>query len=233
MLFASTRLTLVRELGTERFRETIFATEAKELTAEGFRKHDDHSKLEAPLTEEEQSLGAVKKAEMEEGRGLSARSSHVTGGMTMPVEEEAMNALKALGSSDGGHNLVQLKLELPAEKITLAAADGVTPSTLAITISSSEPRYSFYRHTDASTSTTPIVFIYTCPSGSKVKERMVYSTSRNYVATQVAQEAGLVVEKKMEASDPEDISESAIEEEFKPKVEVKKTFDRPKRPGRR
>lgn len=42
MLFASTRLTLARELGTERFRETLFATTKVELTAEGFTKHDAH-----------------------------------------------------------------------------------------------------------------------------------------------------------------------------------------------
>jgi twinfilin-like protein len=45
MLFASTRLTLVRELGPERFRETLFATSKEELTAEGFKRHDQHEKL--------------------------------------------------------------------------------------------------------------------------------------------------------------------------------------------
>lgn len=39
--------------------------------------------------------------------------------------------------------------------------------------------------------------------------------------------------KKIEASDPEELSQESIEEEFKPKVEVKRAFDRPKRPGRR
>lgn len=42
MLFASTRNTLTRELGGEKFGESIFATEKKELTAEGFKKHDAH-----------------------------------------------------------------------------------------------------------------------------------------------------------------------------------------------
>lgn len=42
MLFASTRNTLLRELGTERFGESIFATMKEELTPEGFKKHDAH-----------------------------------------------------------------------------------------------------------------------------------------------------------------------------------------------
>lgn len=41
-LVASTRNTLLRELGTDRFAETIFATTMVELTAEGFKKHDSH-----------------------------------------------------------------------------------------------------------------------------------------------------------------------------------------------
>ena len=42
MLFASTRNTLLRELGTDRFDESIFATLKEELTAEGFERHDAH-----------------------------------------------------------------------------------------------------------------------------------------------------------------------------------------------
>jgi len=41
-LFASTRNTLLRELGTDRFNESIFATLESELTAEGFKRHDAH-----------------------------------------------------------------------------------------------------------------------------------------------------------------------------------------------
>lgn len=107
MLFASTRLTLVRELGIERFRETIFATTPQELTASGFEKHDAHTKLDAPLTEEERTLGEVKRKEQEEGLGLSARKSHVKSGVSFNVQPEAMEALKSL-AGEGDENLVQL-----------------------------------------------------------------------------------------------------------------------------
>lgn len=108
MLFASTRLTLVRELGIERFRETIFATTKEELTKEGFEKHDKHARLEAPLTEEEQSLGEVKRKEAEEGRGMAERKSHVATGISMPISEEALEALKSLGGDGDENILVQL-----------------------------------------------------------------------------------------------------------------------------
>lgn len=108
MLFASTRLTLVRELGREHFRETIFATTKDELSPEGFQRHDKHEKLEAPLTEEERSLEGVKRAEAEEGsRGTGTREIGMGQRMTMPVGEDALASLKELGS-DGGKNLVML-----------------------------------------------------------------------------------------------------------------------------
>jgi twinfilin len=62
---------------------------------------------------------------------------------------------------------------------------------------------------------------------------MIYASSRSWAVKIAETEAGLTAEKKLELSDPEDINESSIEEEFKPKVEIKKAFERPKRPGRK
>ena len=106
MLFASTRLTLVRELGTERFRESIFATTKQELTAEGWRKHDASGDLKAPLTEEERTLQSVKDAEAETSQGTTFRRAHISDHFSLPIAEDASQALKALRG--GGDNLVQL-----------------------------------------------------------------------------------------------------------------------------
>ena len=119
MLFASTRLTLVRELGAERFRETLFATTKEELTAEGWRKHDKHGELKAPLTEEEQTLQGVNEAEAEASMGTTSRSSHVSGSLSFPISDGARQALVALPS--GNDNLVQLvyhALHLPESDLT-------------------------------------------------------------------------------------------------------------------
>ena len=106
MLFASTRLTLVRELGIERFRETVFATTRQELTAEGWKKHEKHGELKAPLTEEEKTLQSIKEAEAEASRGTTSRSSHVSSGLSFPVSDAALRALRDL--KIGGDNLIQL-----------------------------------------------------------------------------------------------------------------------------
>ncbi|ESZ97217.1 hypothetical protein SBOR_2411 [Sclerotinia borealis F-4128] len=233
MLFASTRLTLVRELGIERFRETIFATMKEELSKEGFAKHDKHIKLAAPLTEEEQSLGEVKRKEAEEGRGMNERKSHVSSGVSMPVAADALEALKAL-SQDGTHNLVQIKINIAQETMELASKTQTSISDLNSTISGNEPRYSFYRYTHDhhGTTSSPILFIYTCPSGSKIKERMLYAASSRSAQQLAEGEAGLTIEKRLEAGSPEDISQDSIDSDLHPQIEVKKTFARPKRPGR-
>jgi twinfilin-like protein len=101
MLFASTRLTLTRELGSEHFRETIFTTTAAELSPAGFDKHDAHTRLDAPLTEEERTLGAVKRAEAEAGTGTGVREIHLSSTMNMPVNNDAIDALGKLGRGDG------------------------------------------------------------------------------------------------------------------------------------
>lgn len=105
MLFASTRLTLTRELGLEHFRETLFFTTPAEFTEAGFNKADAHAQLEAPLTEEERTLGEVKRAEQEAGAGTGTREIHLSKSLAMPVSEEAIAALKDM---QGGRAVVML-----------------------------------------------------------------------------------------------------------------------------
>lgn len=101
MLFASTRLTFVRELGTEHFRETIFTTDPEELTESGFKKHEAHNNLAAPLTEEEQTLGEVKRAEQAAGSGTGTREIHLSKNLNMPVDTNAIEAMKEIGQEGG------------------------------------------------------------------------------------------------------------------------------------
>ncbi|KAF2719465.1 actin monomer binding protein-like protein [Polychaeton citri CBS 116435] len=232
MLFASTRLTLVRELGIERFRETIFATEKEELTAEGWKKHVAHTDLQAPLTEEEQGLAGVKEAEAQESQGTGGRRGHVTSKMDVKTGDGVVEALQELMQEKG--TLVQLKYELPDETLLLdTSSKSVQPSDLATSIPSSEPRYSFYHHPTAGSADQPtILFIYTCPSGSKIKERMVYSTGKSWCRTVAERDAGVTVARSLEATEPSELIEE-LEREFADKKEESKGFARPKRPGRR
>ncbi|GAB7349800.1 hypothetical protein MBLNU459_g0513t2 [Dothideomycetes sp. NU459] len=229
MLFAATRLTLVRELGVERFRETIFATTAQELTPEGWERHERHTQLDAPLTEEEEGLKGIKEAEAREGGGTAARKSHVSSGIAMDIDAGALAALEGLKEAAEGE-LVMIKINIQNEELLLdSSAQGVQPADLSARISSSEPRYTFYRYP----AQDGVVFMYSCPSGSKIKERMLYAACRARLVSIAEKDAGLHIVKRLEASDPDEWSESVLASEFEQTKVETKGFARPKRPGRR
>jgi twinfilin-like protein len=120
--------------------------------------------------------------------------------------------------------------------LTFVSTSTVTPSAIAGAIDSSSPRFIFYRH-DAGP-TNPILFISTCPSASKIRERMLFAASRNVVIQYALKEAGITIAKRLEVSNPDEITEKLIEEEIgesgKEEVPVAKSgFARPKRPGKR
>jgi twinfilin-like protein len=264
MLFSSTRLSLVRELGSEHFRETIFATTAEDLTSAGFEKHDAHTALEAPLTEEERSLGEVRRAEQEAGMGTSTRELHLSKNMAMPVAEPAMAALRELGSG-AERSLVMLvsanrsayqyhlriisadmsaspssqKINPDSESVELVPNEA-TPSSipeLVQAISTTEPRFTFYRFTHSynGSETSPLLFLYTCPSNPStkaIKFRMMYPLMKRALLDIAEKEARLLPDKKFEVEEPIEITEEAVLAELHPRAEVKKGFARPKRPGR-
>jgi len=244
MLFASTRLTLTRELGTEHFRETIFATVPQELTPQGFEKHDAHTKLDAPLTEEERSLSEVKRAEQEAGQGTGVREIHLSKSLSMPVASDALLAMGELSSNGFGRGLIMLKINAETESIELVPSIPSPPSSisdLVQIISPTEPRFTFYKYTHSyeGVESSPVLFFYTCPAGSfaaagkgGIKNRMLYPLMKRAVLDVATNEAGMVIEKKFEVEEPSEITEEAVLAELHPKVEVKKAFSRPKRPGR-
>jgi twinfilin-like protein len=105
------------------------------------------------------------------------------------------------------------------------------------TISPTEPRFTFYRYTHShnGSETSPLLFFYTCPtnfSTKAIKFRMMYPLMKRAVLAAAEKEAGLQPEKKFEVEDASEITEQGVLEELHPKVEVKKAFNRPKRPGR-
>ncbi|TLD19658.1 hypothetical protein PspLS_09705 [Pyricularia sp. CBS 133598] len=240
MLFASTRLTLVRELGSEHFRDTVFANSAEELTPQGFKKQDAHSDMAAPLTEEERTLGAVKRAEQEAGAGTGVREIHLSKNLNMPIDNAALQALKELADENGSRSLVMMKINPETETVENVATSA-TPSTiseLVSEISATEPRFTFYRYTHQHGGETqrPVLFFYTCPTSTTgrvaIKFRMLYPLMKRAVLTAAEKETGVVAEKKFEVEETSEITEESVLSELHPQVEQKKAFSRPKRPGR-
>lgn len=86
------------------------------------------------------------------------------------------------------------------ETIELVGSTDTDADGLAMAISSTEPRYSFFRYShqgESGTEQSPVVFIYTCPSGSKIKERMVYASTKQSFLAAMTSEIGIQIAKKV------------------------------------
>ena len=70
---------------------------------------------------------------------------------------------------------------------------------MSTTISAEHPRYSFFRyqHDFEGRPEAPVLFFYTCPSESKIKERMLYATAKGVLVQTAETEAGVTVAKKV------------------------------------
>ena len=85
------------------------------------------------------------------------------------------------------------------ETIELVESSSTGADGLASAISNTEPRYSFFRysHQAEGSEQSTIVFIYTCPSGSKIKERMVYASTKQGFLAAMGSDMGIEIAKKV------------------------------------
>ncbi|KAI1330352.1 actin depolymerizing protein [Xylariaceae sp. FL0255] len=238
MMYASTRIHLVRELGKEHFRDTLLFTEVEELTPAGFERQKAHESLAAPLTEEERSLGEVKRLEAEASTGTGTRQIHMSNHFGMPVRDDAVQALQQLGQGEG-RTLVMLKINSDDEAIDLVS-DSSNPTSLpeaVAAISTTEPRFTFFRYRPSHPQADKdyVLFFYTNPSttGTKaIKSRMLYPLQKRAVLNLAESECKCAPDKKFEIEDPNEITEDSVLSDLFPKIETKTAFRRPKRPGR-
>ena len=91
------------------------------------------------------------------------------------------------------------RVDTKSESIELVGRSHIDASGLAISISDTEPRYSLFRYSHASggLEESPLLFIYTCPSGLKVRERMLYASSKAGFLAALSKDMGLEVMKKV------------------------------------
>lgn len=88
-------------------------------------------------------------------------------------------------------------IDVPNETFRLVSTTTVSAAELGNSIAPDAPRYSFYRHDAAPDGSRPILFIYTCPPTSKVKERMVYAASRGFALHLAEKEASIEIHKRV------------------------------------
>ncbi len=110
MLYAATRTTLTKSLGSAHFTDNIFATSKDDISSEAYAKHKRHIAAPPPMSAREKEMEAVKAAEREAGgriyEGSRARQSHVGQGVGLNWTDEAVEAIKELGASEDSRLVV-------------------------------------------------------------------------------------------------------------------------------
>ncbi|KAI9101339.1 hypothetical protein DFS34DRAFT_614047 [Phlyctochytrium arcticum] len=233
MLYASSKATLLKELGDARFVDTLYGTLPEELNLNGYRKYITHKEAAAPLTEREQEAQAVRKAESSAEISISSRRSHAQG-VSFPFSEPTKQALSDLKS--GEVNAVILRVDVKEEVIELDQAANIKVENVVALITPDVPRFVFItvKSDDGSSNT---MFVYICPPTSNVKERMLYSASRANVVGYVTEELALPVQKKYEVDSAKEIDIATFADDLPQKGDTssplpRPAFARPARPGR-
>ena len=107
MIYASTRSSFIKSLGSAPFKDTLFATSKDDLSRAAYAKHRASLAAPKPMTAREKEIDEIRQAESRSAtyEGSRARISHsqeVGLGWTSEVEE----AIKSLGSGEGSQLVV-------------------------------------------------------------------------------------------------------------------------------
>ncbi|KAH7107563.1 actin depolymerizing protein [Auriculariales sp. MPI-PUGE-AT-0066] len=245
MLYASTRAALTKALGA--FSDSLFATSKSDLTPDAYEGHRRHVAAASPMSAREAEMAALRAAERAAGddipRGMSARSAHVDSSHGIAWDSSIEEVVKDLGAASTSKLLI-LSIDVAAEKLVLISYVDATVDGIASKIPASDPSYALFswHHSPSGEKRRDVVFIYSCPSSSPVKSRMLYSTSIGVLINQI-KALGVPVAKRIETSDRNDLDAASILSHLgleapssgasTPAAQENRAFARPKGPGRK
>ncbi|KIJ63252.1 hypothetical protein HYDPIDRAFT_113217 [Hydnomerulius pinastri MD-312] len=256
MLYASTRNSLTKSLGSTVFTDSIFATSKADVTPEGYAAHKRHQAAPKPLSAREQEMADIKAAEREAGtkyEGSRVRQNHLgQSEVGYKWHQDAEDAVKELSTGEG-NRLVVLQINASEEMVLKEKTTVEDVNALSSSIPISEPSFSIFAWANSySTTGRDIVFIYSCPSTSPIKSRMVYSSGALFIFRSVKALLGdestfVLASRKIETTDPKELNEAYLKEELNFGEGIgnggdnnagtdgapKPAFARPKGPGRR
>jgi len=227
MMYSSSKGTLKQQLGANNFVDSIHGTIPDDFSLKGYKQHVATQNMDAPLTESEILRKEQKSAHTDFNMG-----TQYVHGVSFPVTDAAMDKLQKL--KNGSITYVQLKIDEKAEKIDLGTSTNINIGEIGSQFPDAEARFHFfaYKHEFEGQRLTSVIFIYSCSNGTPVKQRMLYSTTKA-AATDAATSIGIEIAKKLEVNSAEELTEQAIYDEIHPpKVEEKKAFAKPTKPGK-
>lgn len=257
MLYASTKNTLLTSLGSYKFpKNKLFAwTDLDELTFDNYEKSIQDSTKSGPLSQDErllnqlntmQSLSIAGSQTSLDSHGFKKElpSMHHNNDILGDVDPELTKELEGLVSL--GDSLKLIIFNIKNEVVTLTSSQtGVVLDSLISKLGDrgvANPQFAVYNYANQK-----FAFIYSCPSGSPVRERMVYAASKVNLTSRInniLKKDNLSINKNIEIGDLDELelSELEIESEVATPSSVSSAtsatkqglkFNKPKGPRRR
>lgn len=237
MLYASTKNTLVRQIGGNSIGKQTLLTDSEDFQDVLESKDVDPQQGAAVLTESERADIEISQQQQRMKLGNRKLVSQSDGTPTSLVFD-IKSGDSTINELLQRFNVVYCKIDLGTEQIQVVDKSNINdPNQLKIL--PEHPSYTLYRNGSLN------YFIYSCPSGSKVKERMVYASNRLGFINHLKGQDKLEFARIIEIGDPDDlelslISNSSQEEQKQEEAEEasarfasSRKFNKPKGPGRR
>jgi len=218
MIYASTRNSVTKSLGAANFVDTIFATSKEELTPQGYAAHKRHLAAPKPMSARERELADIRVAEREAGSAPysanAARNSPFGAGVGLKWSDAAEVAVRNLAEATEDH-LITMSIDPSTETLILNETTATKVDELKNKIPPSDPSFAFFFWSEAATGGR-IVFIYSCPSTSPVKHRMLYSSGSSsvYQTAKSLLPTLVLAPRKVETSDPHELGASFLRAEL-------------------
>jgi len=211
---------LNKGLGSGYFVDNLFATSLSDLTAESYKAHLAHNAAPNPLSAREREIEEARAAERSAEpmyEGSRARKNHVGSPIGFQWDPKAEEALQSFITNQLSE-LIVLTIDAATELLMLHSQVECTADEIGSRLPSSDAAYGLYRwkHDLTGQAKEDIIFIYSCPSTSPVKLRMLYSSGTGALVQLVKERLGpeQTVAKRIELSDPKDLNENFIKEEL-------------------
>jgi len=228
MLFASSIAALRKGFGDSKFinPDTFRTSNKEELDFQAFtrsREEVDHRDL---MTSEELYR---KEAEKDSVGNVSSEKvgAIVQASSSLKVSKGVGAAVSAF--SAGSASSIVFRLNPESEELEEVERGNFTLDDIAKKMDKKEPRYALVKFTydNDGKRESPNLFVYYCPDSAKPKLKMFYSSAKAMVIQYLA-DASIEVAKKLEASDPAEVSVQSAMDELHPKVAAKAGFAKPK-----
>lgn len=222
MLYASTKNTLLQELGSGLFDPILFINSPEELSPQSWNKIMGSGNVKA-LSESEESLQAVKDHQLYATSNPRRLANDSNNTLSFPLDDQLHDAVGGLA------NEVLITAVIDNERLVLAEKSCVPMDGIVEAIGNfHSPAYHLYNYQERKT------FILTCPSGSKVRERMLYASNKQGFLNSLKSQ-GLEFTNVVEVGDASELETSEItgapvEDANKP---LGLRFAKPKGPRRR